>query len=69
MTELLVVKNNELYFRFTTDGVEPCDMNKASVYPVELADEVVEKVNRLQADGWPDARVMKLTITETPFNT
>ena len=34
MTELLIIKAGESYFRCREDNFDPCEMNKASVFPL-----------------------------------
>lgn len=66
MTELLILKEED-YFRFSPDGVQPCGMNKASVYPLDRYDEVKTLLHSLHEAGYTKAKIMKLTITEEPY--
>lgn len=66
MTELLVVKIGEEYIRFAENGVERCQMNKASVFPLDKIKEVLAACARV-FDTTDDVKLMKLTITEEPY--
>lgn len=66
-TELLALKDSGSYYRFTEEGREKCSMAKASVYPMEQAELVKELLSRLHADGYHQADIVKLTITEEPY--
>jgi len=67
MTELLIIKAKESYYRFTDDGYLPCEMNKGSVFPLEEVEKVKEMCAALHRDGIADASLVKLTITEEPY--
>lgn len=67
MIELLVIKGHSTYFRFTDHGYQGCAMGKASVYSLGKADEVRTLLDQLHQDGRTDAHIMKLSITEEPF--
>ncbi|MGW8193823.1 MAG: hypothetical protein ACWGOX_06110 [Desulforhopalus sp.] len=67
MIELLVVKSGEHYYRFTAAGHVPCGLDKASVYPLHRADEARLLCKQLQETG-AKAKLMKLAISEIPFN-
>lgn len=66
-TQLLIIKDNQGYIRITTDGIEHCEMNKASVFPVSQADEVKDKIKNLSDLKNKDAQILLLTITEEEF--
>ncbi|OEU49095.1 MAG: hypothetical protein BA866_09480 [Desulfobulbaceae bacterium S5133MH15] len=67
MTELLIIKAKESYYRFTDDGYLPCEMNKGSVFPLEQVDKAKRLCAALQQDGIADASLIKLTIIEEPY--
>ncbi|SDO36245.1 hypothetical protein [Desulforhopalus singaporensis] len=66
MIELIVVKAGDDYFRFTQDGFTRCSMNKASVYPLDHLDQAIKGQAELKKAGL-DGKLMKLVITEEPF--
>jgi len=67
MTELLIVKSGEDYFRFIADGYEICGLNKASVYPLSQYEDA-KKGCRLLLEAGIEGQVMKLTISEELFS-
>ena len=66
MTELIVVKTGEEYCRFTDEGFERCNMNKASVFPIAQLDVVKGWCAKLEEVG-VEHKLMKLVISEEPF--
>jgi len=67
MTELLMIKEKEDYFRFTDNGFLRCELAKGSVYPLDRVAKVKKLCAALRQDGIIDARLIKLTITESPY--
>ncbi len=65
--ELLIIKSGNRYFRFAEDDYETCDMNKATVFPLEKLAEVKICKKMLADNGIDDAAIYRLTITEEPF--
>ncbi len=66
MSELLIIKVGAEYVRFVADEFERCQLNKASVFPLALAEEAKLRCQRLSKDGVA-AVLMKLTIVEEPY--
>lgn len=66
MTELLIIKAEEDYYRLREDGLLPCAFDKASVFPLSRAEEAQSYCHRLQESG-VSAKLMKLTIVEEPY--
>lgn len=66
ISELLVVKGGDSYYRFSEGEFSPCSMNKASVFPLERLDEVRKLCQQVSETGGA-AILMKLTISEEPF--
>ena len=62
--ELLVIKDKESYFRFQDNTALPCDMAKASVFPLEQIEKVRKLVEKLHQEGRTGAIIMQLTIHE-----
>ncbi|MBW1637220.1 MAG: hypothetical protein JRJ68_13225 [Deltaproteobacteria bacterium] len=67
MTELLMIKAGENYFRFTDKSYLQCELSRGSVFPLDGAEEVKELCTTLHEDGISDARLVKLTIVEEPY--
>jgi hypothetical protein len=67
MTELLIIKSGEEYYRFNPDGFEECGLNKASVFPLSQFEEARSGCKTL-AEAGINGQLMKLTITEELFN-
>jgi len=67
MTELLIVKAGEDYFRFRAAGYEKCAFNKASVYPLSELENVKKNYRHLLEAGI-EGQVMKLTIIEELYS-
>jgi hypothetical protein len=67
MTELLIVKAGEDYYRFTDGEIVSCSMSKASVFPLAQLAEARACRDQLQKRGVP-AQLFKLTIVEEPYN-
>ena len=63
MTELLIIKAGDSYYRVRESSFESCPFNKASVFTLTQADEAKDCCRRLQESGVA-ARLMKLTIVE-----
>ncbi len=68
MQELLIVKAGSRYYRFQDRQYHTCELNKASVFPMEKIDTVKELINRLQDDGIKKPYIARLTITEEPYS-
>ncbi len=66
-TELLAIRDAKDYFRLRDNHTERCAMAKASVFPVGQADFVKQQLSRLHSENLPDARIVKLVITEEPY--
>jgi hypothetical protein len=67
MTELLIIKAGDDYFRFREDGFVPCAMNKASVFPLTKLAEAKALCQKLRDAGIAGAALHKLTIIEEPY--
>lgn len=65
--KLLILKEGDRYFRIRGNDIEPCDMNKASVYPLDQYRLVSENLQLLHDQGYVLARIMHLTITESEY--
>ncbi len=67
MTELLIIKAKEGYYRFKPEGYFLGELNKASVFPLDRVGEAKALRATLHRDGITGASIMKLTITEEPY--
>ncbi len=67
MTELLIIKAGKSYFRCREDNFVPCELSKASVFPLEQADKARQLCQKLQETGVVGAELRKLTITEESY--
>ena len=67
MTELLIIKAGDDYFRCREDRFEPCSLSKASVFPLDQADKVRLLRRKLAMTGVVGPVLKKLTIIEEPF--
>ncbi len=68
MTELLIIKAGDDYFRCRDDHFEPCELSKASVFPLDQADHVRFLCRKLALTGVAGPVLRKLTIIEEPFD-
>lgn len=68
MTELLIIKAGENYFRCREDHFEPCELSKASVFPLNQADRARSLCRKLMMTGVAAPVLRKLTIIEEPFD-
>ncbi len=66
MTELLIIKAGDDYYRSGDGGFEPCSMSKASVYTLGQVVDAKDICEKLKKTGVA-ARLMKLTIVEEPY--
>jgi hypothetical protein len=67
MTELVIIKAGNNYYRFKDGSYFPCDMNKASVFPLERLEEAKELCSTLHQAGIAEASLKKLFIIEEPY--
>jgi len=67
MTELLIIKAGENYFRCREDNFAPCELSKASVFPLEQVDKARQLCKKLLETGVVDAELRKLTIIEESY--
>ncbi len=67
MPELLIIKAGNQYFRFKGQHYHPCELNQASVFPLESIGTVKKLKDQLLADGVTEPYIAKLTITEQAY--
>lgn len=62
--ELLIIKSGNDYIRIKENRFVLCGLDKASVFPVDLADEVRSLRDRLESEGVRHVCIKKLVLTE-----
>ena len=67
MTELLIIKAGDTYYRYRDDIFEPCSINKASVFPMEQTEQAKLLCRKLAMTGVVAPVLKKLTIIEEHF--
>ncbi len=67
MNELLIIKGKDDYYRFKDGGYHTCELNKASVFPLEQVKEAKRLCSSLSQDGVTEVSIRKLTIKEEPY--
>ncbi len=65
--DLLTIKSGASYIQVKNGSYLLCRLDKASVFPMNLLEEVREHVNRACVSGVPDASIFRLALVETPF--
>jgi len=63
-TELLIIKNKKDYIRIIDGTYHLCNLDKASVFPLDQLNIVNEHVEKAMTTGFKDACIKKLIITE-----
>ena len=66
--ELLIMKNGKEYVRVRDDVYLFVGLDKASVFPLEELEAVQGHIRKLQARGFDEAEIRKLTLTEEPYD-
>lgn len=67
MIELLIIKAGDSYYRFRDGKSFPCEMNKASVFPLDRIEEAKDLCAILHRGGIAEASLKKLSIIEEPY--
>ena len=65
--ELLIIKSGEDYVRVKTEDYILCQLDKASVFPIDNLDEVKKHVKKLKETDFPLITIYKLTLIEEPL--
>jgi len=66
-TELLIIKSGEDYVRVKTGNYSLCQLDKASVFPIDNLAEVKEHVKKLKETDFPLIAIYKLKLIEEQF--
>ncbi len=61
---LLAIKTGKKYIQQKDNKIITCEMNKASVFPIDQKQKAETIVTQAKQAGFPDATLYKLTITE-----
>ena len=66
-TTLLIIKDHDRYIRVKGDGYQICNLDKASVFPMDKLDEVKRHVDTMKENGFDRPAMAKLILREEPF--
>lgn len=67
MKELLIIKAGNDYYRFDGGSYFPCELSKASVFPLNKVESAGKLCTTLREDGI-EAALIKLTIFEEKYH-
>ncbi len=65
--ELLIIKSGEDYVREKAGGYILCQLDKASVFPIDKLDAVKKHVKKLRAKNFTRVAIYKLKMIEEPL--
>lgn len=65
--ELLIIKSGQDYIRVKTEKYILCQLDKASVFPMDKLEEVKTHTQILRDKGFHRISICKLTLTEEAF--
>ena len=65
--ELLIIKSGEDYVRVKTENYSLCQLDKASVFPIDNLAEVKKHVKKLKEKDFPLIAIYRLTLREEPL--
>ena len=65
--DLLIIKCGRDYIRVKEDTFITVGLDKASVFPMDRLDQVRDRLKQVQASGFAQAAIYRLTLTESPF--
>ncbi len=65
--ELLIIKSGEDYIRVKTGDYILCQLDKASVFPVDKLDAVKRHVKKLREKDFTQVAIYKLKMIEEPL--
>jgi len=66
-TTLLIIKNRDQYIRVKGDGYQICNLDKASVFPMEKLELVRRHIETMEQNGFEQPVMAKLILREEPF--
>ena len=65
--ELLIIKSGKDYIRVKTEDYILCQLDKASVFPIDNLDEVKKHVKKLRKKEFPLISIYRLKLLEEPL--
>ena len=66
-TTLLIIKNRDQYIRVKGDDYQVCNLDKASVFPMEKLEQVKRHIETMKQNGFEQPVMAKLILREEPF--
>ena len=66
--ELLIIKSGKDYVRVKEGDYILCNLNQASVFPMDKLDLIKDHLKRLRNRNFASVSVNRLIISEEPFN-
>ena len=67
--ELLIIKSGDDYIRVKAEQYLFCQLDKASVFPMDKLQEVKSHANILREKGFHRISISRLRLSEEPFET
>ncbi|MGD9216001.1 MAG: hypothetical protein PVJ84_14375 [Desulfobacteraceae bacterium] len=65
--ELLIIKSGKDYIRVKADSYTLCQLDKASVFPMDKLEEVKTHTQILRDKGFHCVSISRLKLSEEPF--
>ncbi|MBT4286026.1 MAG: hypothetical protein HOD92_01720 [Deltaproteobacteria bacterium] len=66
--DLLIIKTGEQYIRFKNNAYFPCQLDKATVFPMEQLETVKNHLRKLENGNFKQVSVRKLILSEEAFD-
>lgn len=63
----MIIKDHDRYIRVKGDDYQVCNLDKASVFPMDKLDEVKRHVDTMKENGFERPAMAKLILREEPF--
>lgn len=63
----MIIKNRDQYVRVKGEDYQVCNLDKASVFPMDKLDEVKRHVDTMKQNGFEKPVMAKLILREEPF--
>ena len=65
--ELLIIKSGNDYIRVEAGDYIPCQLDKASVFPMDKLEAVKSHADKLKEKGFIRILICRLKLSEEPF--
>jgi hypothetical protein len=65
--ELLIIKSGQDYIRVKAENYIPCQLDKASVFPMEKLEAVKSHAKILSEKGFRNISICRLKVSEEPL--